>query len=88
LKEYQSSVSPKGQITVPAEIRRKLGVKPKDKVTLRLEGDGVTIRPASFTLRQVFGSVEPATDTDAFQGTERSARDERVEVEVRRLQER
>lgn len=88
MREYLSSVSPKGQITVPAEIRRKLGVKPKDKVSLRLEGDGVTVRPASHSLRQVFGSVQPATSTDAFEGMEHSARQERVGVEVRRLQGR
>ena len=33
----ESSVSPKGQVTIPVEIRRLLGVKPKDKVVFRVE---------------------------------------------------
>jgi AbrB family looped-hinge helix DNA binding protein len=84
MREFLSSVSPKGQITLPIEIRRQLGVMPKDSVSMRLEGDTVTVRPASFTLAQVFGSVEPAAPTDAFKAMELSAREERAEREVRR----
>ena len=46
VKEFTSSVSPKGQITLPIEIRRQLGVKPKDKVVITVDGEGVKITPA------------------------------------------
>ena len=41
MKEMLSSVSPKGQITIPVAIRRLLGVKPKDTVAFyqRWPGD-------------------------------------------------
>lgn len=85
VQEYLSSVSQKGQITLPVELRRQLGIKPKDKVTLKLEGDAVRVRPATFTLRQAFGSVGPVTDTEGLKQAEREAREEHVEREARTL---
>jgi AbrB family looped-hinge helix DNA binding protein len=85
LPEYLSSVSQKGQITLPIELRRQLGIKPKDQVTLQLEGDAVRVRPASFTLARVMGSVEPATRTDDFKRAERAAWEEQAEREARKL---
>jgi len=47
-REAVSSVSPKGQITIPAAIRHLLGVGPKDRVAFRVENGEVVIRPARF----------------------------------------
>ena len=58
---FVSSVSPKGQVTIPSEMRRRLGVKPKDKVTFRYEGDGVKIVPLGPALAASFQAV-PALD--------------------------
>ena len=63
-----SSVSPKGQVTIPAEIRRHLNVKPRDKVVFRIENGRVLIEPASASLASLYRSV-PAlnrqlTDTE------------------------
>jgi len=52
-----SSVSPKGQITIPAEIRERLGLKPKDKVAFTVSGDEVRIRTASGGLKASFMAV-------------------------------
>ncbi|MGI8550393.1 MAG: AbrB/MazE/SpoVT family DNA-binding domain-containing protein [Dehalococcoidia bacterium] len=46
MREYLSSVSPKGQITIPAEVRRLLKIQPKDKVAIDVREDGVRIRRA------------------------------------------
>ncbi len=43
MKLYASSVSPKGQITLPVEVRRLLSIKPKDQVCIQVEGDEVKI---------------------------------------------
>ena len=56
-----SSVSPKGQVTIPAEIRQLLGIKPRDRVAFRVEGGVVTIIPVRSTLEQHYRSV-PALD--------------------------
>jgi antitoxin PrlF len=41
-----STISSKGQITVPAEIRRRLGLKEGDRVEFVVENEKTVIRPA------------------------------------------
>jgi AbrB family looped-hinge helix DNA binding protein len=41
---YHSTVTKKGQTTLPGEIRRALGIKPGDRLEYEIEGDCVTIR--------------------------------------------
>jgi antitoxin PrlF len=41
-----STISSKGQITVPLEIRRRLGLKKGDRVEFVVEGDRTIMRPA------------------------------------------
>jgi antitoxin PrlF len=41
-----STISSKGQITVPLEIRRRLGLKEGDRVEFVLEDERTVIRPA------------------------------------------
>ena len=41
-----STISSKGQITVPLEIRNRLGLKQGDRVEFVVESDRTTIRPA------------------------------------------
>ncbi len=39
-----SKVSSKGQVTIPKEVREKLGVEPGDRIGYEVEGDTVRIR--------------------------------------------
>jgi antitoxin PrlF len=41
-----STISSKGQVTVPLEIRRRLGLKEGDRVEFVEEGEWTIIRPA------------------------------------------
>jgi len=41
----QSKITSKGQITVPIEVRRMLGVKAGDRLLFESDGEGVRIRP-------------------------------------------
>lgn len=51
-RAFRSSISPKGQITLPASFRRQMGLRPKDRVLIELEDDGtISVRPASGLLR-------------------------------------
>jgi len=36
----------KGQVTIPQEIRERLGLMPRTEVEFEVEGDAVRIRPA------------------------------------------
>ena len=41
----QARITSKGQITVPHEIRRALGVRPGDRLLFEKEGSSVRVRP-------------------------------------------
>ena len=58
MRERVSTLTRKGQVTIPVEVRRHLGLNPADKVAFVIAGDGkVELRPARHTLESVFGSV-------------------------------
>lgn len=88
VRELLATVTTKGQITLPAEVQRCLGLKPHDKVAFAIdtERDEVTLRPVSFSLQTVFGSVPPATRTEDFQAISREAREEKTKEAVQTLQ--
>jgi antitoxin PrlF len=46
---YSSVVSSKGQVTVPQEIRLRLGLKEGDRLEFVIEGERTVIRPARIT---------------------------------------
>jgi AbrB family looped-hinge helix DNA binding protein len=49
----------KGQVTIPAAIRARLGLRPKDRVRFDVDGDEVKLRPANSKLLAGFGAVTP-----------------------------
>lgn len=58
MKEFVSTVSSKGQVTIPVNVRRRLGLRPADTVAFVLTEDGaVELRGARFTLESVLGSI-------------------------------
>jgi AbrB family looped-hinge helix DNA binding protein len=67
MQNLVSSVSPKGQVTIPIEIRRRLGIKPKDKVAFRVDDGQVRLIPARFTLETAYGSVSPRHAPEDFE---------------------
>lgn len=46
MKKYSSTISSKGQVTVPQEIRNRLGLATGDRVDFVIEGDQTVIRPS------------------------------------------
>lgn len=55
----------RGQITIPREIRRKLGLNQGDTITLIPEGEQVILRPVTETLLDLRGSV-PVSEPQDF----------------------
>jgi AbrB family looped-hinge helix DNA binding protein len=88
MKEMHSSVSPKGQVTIPAEIRQMLGVKPKDMVAFKVENGQVRITPARYTLESIRGSVQPASRTEDFDRLIQAAKEEHAAKTVAELSKR
>jgi AbrB family looped-hinge helix DNA binding protein len=58
MSELETRVTRKGQVTIPAEIRHRLGLKPKDIVRFELAGDEVKLKPAPSRLLAGFGAAQ------------------------------
>ena len=78
MKEIITTMTQRGQVTVPSEVRRLLGLKPRDKVAFSIEKDVVRLAPARFTLESAFASVKPATRTRDLKAIVRASRDARL----------
>jgi antitoxin PrlF len=59
MSDLETRVTQKGQVTIPAEIRHRLGLKPKDVVRFEIEGDEVKLKPAPSQLLAGFGAAKP-----------------------------
>ncbi len=46
VNEFLRSVSSRGQVTIPLEVGRRLGIRPKDKAAFLLEDGRVMLAPA------------------------------------------
>lgn len=54
-----AAVTSKGQITIPAEIRRKMGLQPQDRIVFTLLPNGTTvIRAKTRSVRKLAGSLK------------------------------
>ncbi len=87
MKEIVSTISSKGQVTIPADVRRHLGVGTADKIAFVFADDGkVELRPARFTLESVLGSIAALPDESVDLEREiAEAMDEEASRVVRRL---
>lgn len=59
MRYLASRMTSKGQVTIPAEVREHLGLKPKDSVQFEVKGDEVVMKPVRSEILKWFGSVKP-----------------------------
>ena len=71
MRLMESRMTQKGQITIPAEIRARLGIKPKDKVQFILESDGVKVVPAESRFLKGYGAVPPINTPEDWRAVRR-----------------
>ena len=57
MKHLETTMTQKGQVTIPAAIRARLGLRAKDRVRFEIEGDEVKLKPARSNLLAGFGAV-------------------------------
>ncbi|MDO8616356.1 MAG: AbrB/MazE/SpoVT family DNA-binding domain-containing protein [Dehalococcoidia bacterium] len=62
----ETTITTKGQVTIPAEVRKRLGLKPRDKVRFEVEGDAATLRKSKSRILDMYGSVQPRTRPEDF----------------------
>ena len=86
MREIIAATTQRNQVTIPAEVRRLLGLKPRDKVAFTVDDHGaVRLTAAPFTLESVFRSVRPATPVDDIEALIRDAKDEKADQTAREL---
>lgn len=69
----RATLTSKGQLTVPKDVRERLGLKSGDRVVFELEGDSVRLRAErSRSLEELRGSL-PATREYPGKEAEREA---------------
>jgi antitoxin PrlF len=66
MDEFTATMTSKGQVTVPVEVRRRLGLKASDKLTFTIVGDEMRVRSPRAALEAVLGSIKqlPGTTTE------------------------
>ncbi|MDQ3226628.1 MAG: AbrB family transcriptional regulator [Chloroflexota bacterium] len=87
IREFVTTITKRGQVTIPAEVRRLLGAKPRDKFAFRIEHGAVRLIPVEYSLETVFGSVTPNKRPEDFAERARSAKEEKVEQTLRELRQ-
>ena len=66
MAQYVSTVTQKGQVTIPGPLRKALNIKPKDLVEFSLVDGEVRLRPIRSVLLAGYGSVEPRRRPEDF----------------------
>ena len=59
MRIVETRVTQKGQVTIPAEIRARFGIKPKDKVLFEVEGESIRLKTSPSKLLAGYGAVKP-----------------------------
>ena len=76
---YVSSLTRKGQVTIPVEIRGLLGLAAQDKVAFMVEGDKVRITPARSVVARtagMLGDEQPRLSPEEVEAAAEEARAE------------
>jgi AbrB family looped-hinge helix DNA binding protein len=78
MQQFTTTITQRSQVTLPADVRKRLGVGPRDKVAFVIDEDGVRLLPAPFTLESAYGSVVPRQHPEDFKAIERMAKEEHI----------
>ena len=78
-QEIVMKMTSKGQVTIPAVIRKMLGLEPNKQVAFEIEAGEVKIKPARATLEAAYGAVKPLTRPEDFERIARIAQEEHAE---------
>ncbi len=82
-KTYYATMTSKGQVTVPVEVRRVLDLKTHDKLAFAVENGTVRVKSVNLSLEDVFGSIR--TPDGVVTGDFEDLIDEAIHEESERL---
>ena len=88
MREIIATTTQRNQVTIPAEVRRLLNLKPRDKVAFTIDDSGtVSLAPAAFSLESAYGSVKPSRSPEDFDKISQIAKAAKAEQTARELNE-
>lgn len=88
MRQFTTTTTQRNQVTIPSEVRRTLGIKPRDKVSFTIENDGhVRISAAEFTLETAYRSVKPLRDGRDVDEIIRDVKEEKAQRTMREMRE-
>ena len=80
-----ASVTDRGQVTIPSEVRKALGIKARDKVDFVIEDGEIKLRRPKYTLETAYASVPPLPDGMDIDDAIREAKEERAERLIEKM---
>jgi AbrB family looped-hinge helix DNA binding protein len=87
MREIWASVTERGQVTIPAEVRKALGIQKREKVVFAIEDGVVVLKKPRFTLETVSGSVPALKEKLSWEEITRRAHEEVAERVVQKTRE-
>jgi AbrB family looped-hinge helix DNA binding protein len=78
MRRISSSVTKRGQVTLPAAVRRRLGIDAPGRVVFEVDDDGVRLAPEEYTLESIFGILPPLPEGMSIDDAIELAKEEHV----------
>jgi AbrB family looped-hinge helix DNA binding protein len=83
---YQASITPKGQLVIPAPLRRKYGITPKTRIVIYEDGERIVLKPVTHeAIERLRGSLAGGLNLTQALLDERAKDREREDAKFRRL---
>lgn len=80
MKQFLSTITSKGQVTIPAEVRRLLRAAPRDKIAFLVEDDQVRLARTGSVVERTAGILmtkkSPRTARELREAAERAIAEE------------
>ena len=61
-----STLTRKGQVTIPKPLRDRLGLRLGDRISFQLRGEEIVLKPVHRTILDLQGSVKPKAQPEDF----------------------
>jgi AbrB family looped-hinge helix DNA binding protein len=79
MDEFITTVTQKGQVTIPGELRKALRIKPRDRIAFALVNGEVRLRPVRSPVLSSFGAVKPKGKPQDYRKMRREVEEEIAE---------
>ena len=76
--DQSSSLTQKGQVTIPIFLRDMLRLIPGDRVVFEAEADFIKLKPAKSSLVSIYGSVKPLKTKISFKKMRKIALEDKL----------